>query len=58
MIATVYMGLQEYEHTIQWLEKDLEEGGQDHFIWGLKDDIKFDPIRNDERFKRLLEVIK
>jgi len=58
MIATIYMGLGDKENTLSWLEKDYETGGLGLFFWGLKRDVKFDPIRNEPRFKALLEKIQ
>ncbi len=56
-IATVYMGMNEKEKTIEWLEKDYEEGGQGMMFWGLKTDERFDPVRDDPRFLDLLNKI-
>ena len=58
MIATIYMGLGDHERALEWLERDYQEGWQGLFFWGLNRDIKFDPLRDDERFKKLLAVIK
>ena len=58
MIATIYMGLGDHEKALEWLERDLEEGVQGLFFWGLKMDIKFDPLKDDDRFKKLLAAIK
>ena len=57
MIATIYMGLGDIENTLDWLEKDYEVGGQGMFFWGLKRDIKFEPIKNEPRFIALLNKI-
>ncbi len=57
MIATVYMGLGDGENALNWLEKDYEVGGQGLFFWGLKRDIKFDPIKMEPRFIALLNKI-
>ena len=58
MIATVYMGLDNYEKALKWLEQDIADGGQGHFIWGLKADPIFDPVRSDPRFVKVLEIFK
>lgn len=58
MIATIYMGLGDVENALTWLEKDYEVGGQGLFFWGLKNDIKFDTIKNEPRFIALLDKIK
>jgi tetratricopeptide (TPR) repeat protein len=57
MIATIYMGLGDIKNTLDWLEKDYEVGGQGMFFWGLKRDIKFEPIKNEPRFIALLNKI-
>ena len=57
MIATIYMGLGDNEKALDWLEKDLEVGGLGLFFWNLKRDIKFDPVKEEPRFKKLLKVI-
>ncbi len=58
MIATVYMGLDDHEKALDWLEQDIADGGQGHFIWGLKADPIFDPVRNDPRFVKVLDIFK
>ncbi len=58
MIATIYMGLGNKEKTLEWLERDWEEGGQGTLFWGLKTDKKFDPIENESRFQALLDKVK
>lgn len=57
MIATMYMGLGDVDNTLKWLEKDVEVGGQGLLFWALKRDVKFDPIREEARFKKILETI-
>ncbi|MCZ6692395.1 MAG: hypothetical protein O6939_00695 [Bacteroidetes bacterium] len=57
MIATIYMGLGDKEKTLEWLERDWEEGGQGLMFWGLKTDKLFDPVRDDPRFQTLLNKI-
>lgn len=57
MIATIYMGLGEKENALLYLEKDYELGGQGLFFWGLKHDIKFEPLKNEPRFQALLAKI-
>lgn len=57
MIATIYMGLDDLENTLDWLEKDFEVGGQGLFFWGLKRDVKFESIKNEPRFIVLLKKI-
>ena len=58
MIAAVYMGLDDQEKALEWLEQDIADGGQGHFIWGLKVDPIFDPLHGDPRFDKVLSVIK
>ncbi len=58
MIATIYMGLGDVANTLKWLEKDAEVGGQGLLFWALKRDVKFDSIREEIRFKKILETIK
>ena len=57
MIASIYIGLEEYEKALDWLEIDVKEGGHEHFYWGMKSDVKYDPIRGKARFRALLEEI-
>lgn len=57
MIATLYMGLGHIENTLEWLEKDYQEGGLGLFFWGLKRDVKFDSIKDEPRFVALLNKI-
>lgn len=58
MIATVYMGLDDQEKALEWLELDIADGGQGHFIWGLKEDPIFKPLMGNPRFDKVLSVIK
>jgi adenylate cyclase len=58
MIAVIYMGLNDTENALQWLETDYDEGGTGLFFWGLKNDPKFDSIRSNSRFQALLAKIK
>lgn len=58
MIATIYIGLQDKENALLWLEKDYEFGGQGLFFWGLEHDIKFESLKKEPRFIALLDKIK
>lgn len=58
MIATLYMGLGDKESTLDWLEVDWEEGSQGLMFWGMKSDIRFDPIKDEPRFQALLDKVK
>ena len=57
MIATIYMGLGDKENTLDWLEVDWEEGSQGLMFWGMKTDIRFDPIKDEPRFQALLDKV-
>ena len=58
MIAAVYMGINEQDKALTWLEQDIADGGQGHFVWCLQTDPIFDPLRNEPRFKEVLSFIK
>jgi TolB-like protein/class 3 adenylate cyclase/Flp pilus assembly protein TadD len=58
MIAVIYMGLGNESKALEYLEMDYEVGGQGLFFWGLNRDPIFDPIRDEPRFQKLLDVIK
>jgi len=51
--ATVYVGLGDREKALNWLEKGLEERAIEMLF--LKTDARFDPLRSEPRFQRLLE---
>ncbi len=58
MIATIYMGLGDKEKALEWLEKDMDDGGITIFIMGLKTDPKFVPVKDDPRFQKILKIVK
>ena len=58
MIAAMYMGLGDHDKALEWLERESDEGGHGLFFWGLKNDVKFDPIRENARFLSILNEIK
>lgn len=58
MIATIYIGLEDVENALLWLERDYEFGGQGLFFWGLEHDIKFESLKHEPRFIALLDKIK
>lgn len=51
-IAQIYLGLGDKEQTLTWLERAVDERS----VWliPLGRDPKFDPLRSEPRFKRLL----
>ena len=53
MIARVHLGLGEPDEAMQWLEKGYEE--RSNWMSFLKVDPVWDPLRNDARFRNLLE---
>ena len=57
MIATIYMGLNDTENALHWLEEDINVGGQGLFIWGLKRDPTFEKLKNNPRFQSILNNI-
>jgi len=50
-IAQVYVGLRDYDHAFEWLQRMVEEGGQPAT---LKVADVWDPLRSDPRFPALL----
>ncbi len=55
MIARIYLGLGEFDRAFEWLRKGVEE--RSYWNVFLKMDPVYDPIRNDSRFKKLLQEI-
>ena len=53
-ICIIYMGLNEYEKALDWLELEYEEGPSYVFIYGLKIDPKLSPLEGHPRFEKLL----
>ncbi len=51
--ATVYVGLGDKEKALGWLEKGLDERATEMLF--LKTDARFDPLRSEPRFQRVLE---
>jgi TolB-like protein/DNA-binding winged helix-turn-helix (wHTH) protein/tetratricopeptide (TPR) repeat protein len=51
--ATAYVSLGDKETALNWLERGLEERATEMLF--LKTDPRFDPLRSDARFQRLLE---
>jgi hypothetical protein len=52
-IALVHAGLDQRDLAFQWLERAVEERDV-HLVW-LTQDAKWDPFRDDPRFRGLLE---
>ncbi len=55
-IAAVYAELHELEETFRWLEKAYEDRSTQ--IIFLKAEPKFDPVRSDPRYAKLLERMR
>jgi len=55
-LATIYAGLGEKEQALAWLEKAYEDRSGWLGLW-LKVDPKFEGLRADERFGRLLQRV-
>lgn len=55
VFATIYLGLDEKEECLDWLEKAYEQ--QDSACWYLKIDQIYDGMRNEPRFQTLLTKI-
>ena len=58
MIGTIYLGLKEYEHALDWLETEIQDGGQGHFLMEIQFDPKFKPLYDYDRFKKILKMIR
>jgi len=54
-LALVYLGLNEKERSLDWLEKSFETKAN-WMVW-LKSDPRWTPLYNEERFKRLVAKI-
>jgi tetratricopeptide (TPR) repeat protein len=52
-IGVIYGALGELDEAFEWLDRAFEE--QDWFLYWLKVDPTYDPLRNDPRFDPLLE---
>jgi tetratricopeptide (TPR) repeat protein len=55
-IATVYIGLQEPDQAMEWLERAYQQR-DDVLVW-VKCDPVFDPLRSHPRFKDLVNRLK
>lgn len=55
-IALVYVGLGEADHAFQWLEQAYKD--RSGYLFELKVDPMFDPLRSDPRFQDLLRRIR
>ena len=54
MIATIYIGMDNTEKAIEWLETDYEDGGTGLFFWLLGQDPKFTSVLKDPRVVELM----
>jgi len=54
-VATIYAGLQDRDHAIEWLRKAVDQQSVNLL---LKADPVFDPLRSDPRFGELLKRAK
>ena len=54
-IATIYVGMSEKDQAFEWLEKAYDEHAS--FLIHIPWDPRFDPLRSDPRFSRLLARI-
>ena len=55
-VALVYVGLEETEKAFEWLDKSYQKHEESLCSIGI--DHKFDPIRNDPRFKELMKKVR
>ena len=55
MIARIYLGLGEFETSLSWLQKGLEE--RSYWMVFLKEDPVYDPMRTHPKFVELLKLI-
>jgi adenylate cyclase len=53
--ATIYLGLGQKQKCLDWLEKSYEQ--QDSACWYLQIDQIYDSVRNEPRFRALVEKI-
>lgn len=55
-IACLYAALGQEEKALEWLERDYRSG--DRTFWYAYQSIGFDPLRDDPRFKVMVEKLK
>lgn len=53
--AIVHIGLGEKAKALEWLDRGIEEHGSEMML--IKTDPRFDLVRSEPRFKRLLQVM-
>jgi adenylate cyclase len=53
--ASVYLGLGENEKALDWLDKAYED--QDPIFWWINGDQLYDRVRNEPRFKALMQKL-
>jgi TolB-like protein/Tfp pilus assembly protein PilF len=54
-VATVHLGLDRTDDAIEWLERAADE--RSHWMIYLNVDAVFDPLRDDQRFQRIVSRI-
>ncbi|MEN8249553.1 MAG: tetratricopeptide repeat protein [Bacteroidota bacterium] len=57
LISIIYMGLEDYEKAIDWLEISHEEGPNKNYIFAMKVDPKLNPLEGHPRFEALLDKL-
>jgi serine/threonine-protein kinase len=53
--ASVYLGLGENNKALDWLEKGYQD--RDPSLWWISGDQLYDSVRNEPRFKALLQKV-
>jgi adenylate cyclase len=54
-IASVYLGLDEYDQAMDWLEKAFDD--RDPVLWWIGSDQLYDRLRGEPRFQALMQKI-
>lgn len=57
MMAIQYIALGQKETALDYLEKSINESGENWFILGFQKDKMLDPVRNEPRFQALLKKV-
>lgn len=58
MISVIYLGMNEWDEALQWLEKAMEEGIAPILLPDVTIGPKFAPLRSDPRFQELLAKVE